>query len=150
MKLSKEIIRQKSKKSKEIIELFSKKSKEKQHLKYHKINYFCIFKINKNACLMCSTVIYIVLLLIGIVGYAYFLYVEIRNNKLREEGKEIRKKLDLIAVFSALMVLPVMHLTEKWLSLYITSEIAMFFFQIFVLMVLLLAIGIPVRRIAKR
>ena len=99
---------------------------------------------------MWSTVIYIVLLLIGIVGYAYFLYVEIRNNKLREEGKEVRKKLDLIAVFSALMVLPVMHLTEKWLSPYFTSEIAMFFFQIFVLMVLLLAIGIPVRRIAKR
>ena len=98
---------------------------------------------------MWSTVIYIVLLLIGIVGYAYFLYVEIRNNKLREEGKEIRKKLDLIAVFSALMVLPVMHLTEKWLSPYFTSEIAMFFFQILVLMVLLLAIGIPVRRIAK-
>ncbi|MBO6079721.1 MAG: hypothetical protein J6P54_02030 [Bacteroidales bacterium] len=99
---------------------------------------------------MWSTVIYIVLLLIGIVGYAYFLYVEIRNNKLREEGKEVRKKLDLIAVFSALMVLPVMHLTEKWLSPYFTSEIAMFFFQILVLMVLLLAIGIPVRRIAKR
>lgn len=99
---------------------------------------------------MWSTVIYIVLLLIGIVGYAYFLYVEIRNNKLREEGKEIRKKLDLIAVFSALMVLPVMHLTEKWLSPYITSEIAMFFFQILVVVVLLLAIGIPVRRIAKR
>ena len=99
---------------------------------------------------MWSTVVYIVLLLIGIVGYAYFLYVEIRNNKLREEGKEIRKKLDLIAVFSALMVLPVMHLTEKWLSPYFTSEIAMFFFQILVLMVLLLAIGIPDRRIAKR
>lgn len=99
---------------------------------------------------MWSTIIYIVLLLIGIVGYAYFLYVEIRNNKLREEGKEVRKKLDLIAVFSALMVLPVMHLTEKWLSPYFTSEIAMFFFQILVLMVLLLAIGIPVRRIAKR
>ena len=99
---------------------------------------------------MCSTVIYIVLLLIGIVGYAYFLYVEIRNNKLREEGKEVQKKLDLIAVFTALMVIPVMHLTEKWLSSYITNEIAMFFFQIFVLMVLLLAIGIPVRRIAKR
>ena len=99
---------------------------------------------------MWSTVIYIVLLLIGIVGYAYFLYVEIRNNKLREEGKEVRKKLDFIAVFSALMVLPVMHLTEKWLSSYITNEIAMFFFQILVLMVLMLAIGIPVRRIAKR
>ena len=99
---------------------------------------------------MWSTVVYIVLLLIGIVGYAYFLYVETRNNKLREEGKEVRKKLDLVAVFSALMVLPVMHLTEKWLSPYITSEIAMFFFQILVLMVLLLAIGIPVRRIAKR
>ena len=99
---------------------------------------------------MWSTVIYIVLLLIGIVGYAYFLYVEIRNNKLREEGKEVRKKLDFIAVFSALMVLPVMHLTEKWLSPYFTSEIAMFFFQILVLMVLLLAIGIPVHRIAKQ
>ena len=99
---------------------------------------------------MWSTVIYIVLLLIGIVGYAYFLYVEVRNNKLREEGKEVRKKLDLVAVFSALMVLHVMHLTEKWLSSYITNETAMFFFQILVLMVLLLAIGIPVRRIAKR
>lgn len=99
---------------------------------------------------MWSTIVYIVLLLIGIVGYAYSLYVEIRNNKLREEGKEVRKKLDFIAVFSALMVLPVMHLTEKWLSPYITSEIAMFFFQILVLMVLFLAIGIPVRRIAKR
>lgn len=99
---------------------------------------------------MWSTVIYIVLLLIGLVGYAYFLYVEIRNNKLREEGKEVRKKSYLTAVFSALMVIPVMHLTEKWLSSYITNEIAMFFFQIFVLMVLLLAIGIPVRRIAKR
>ena len=99
---------------------------------------------------MWSTVIYIVLLLIGIVGYAYFLYVEIRNNKLREEGKEVRKKLDFIAVFSALMVLPVMHLTEKWLSPYFTSEIAMFFFQILVVVVLLLAIGIPVRCIAKR
>ena len=99
---------------------------------------------------MCSTVIYIVLLLIGIVGYAYFLYVEIRNNKLREEGKEVREKIYLIAVYTPLVVLPVMHLTEKWLSPYFTSEIAMFFFQILVLMVLLLAIGIPVRHIAKR
>ena len=99
---------------------------------------------------MWSTVIYIVLLLIGLVGYAYYIYVETRNNKLREEGKEVRKKLDLIAVSSALMVLPVMHLTEKWLSPYITNEIAMFFFQILVLIILLLAIGIPVRRIAKR
>ena len=99
---------------------------------------------------MWTTVIYIVLLLIGLVGYAYYIYVETRNNKLREEGKEIRKKLDFIAVFSALMVLPVMHLTEKWLSPYITNEIAMFFFQILVLMVLFLAIGIPVHRIAKQ
>ena len=99
---------------------------------------------------MWSTIIYIVLLLFGIVGYAYFLYVEVRNNKLREEGKEVRKKIDLVAVFSALMVVPVMHLTEKWLSPYITSEIAMFFFQILILVVLLLAIGIPVRHIAKR
>ena len=99
---------------------------------------------------MWSTVIYIVLLLIGIVGFAYFLYVEIRNNKLREEGKEVRKKLDLIAVFSALMVLPVMHLTEKWLSSYITNEIAMFFFQILVIIVLFIIISIPIRRMAKR
>ena len=77
-------------------------------------------------------------------------YVEIRNNKLREEGKEVRKKIYLIAIYTPLVVLPVMHLTEKWLSSYITHETAMFFFQILVLMVLLLAIGIPVRRIAKR
>lgn len=99
---------------------------------------------------MWKTVIYIVLLIIGIVGFAYYLYVEIRNNKLRKEGKETRTKLVLSAVSSALMVLPVMHLTEKWLSPYITSEIAMFFFQIFVLIVLIIAIGIPIRCIAKR
>lgn len=103
---------------------------------------------------MWSTVIYIVLLLIGIVGYASFLYIEIRNDKLQKEGNEIRKKAFLIeaidGLFVAFMVVPVMHLTEKWLSPYITNEIAMFFFQILVLIVLLIAIGIPVRRIAKR
>ena len=99
---------------------------------------------------MWKTVIYIVLLLIGMVGFAYFLYVEIRNNKLREEGKEVRTKSYLTAVFSGLMVVPCMHLTEEWFSPYITNETAMFFFQLLVLMVLLIAIGIPVRRIAKR
>lgn len=47
---------------------------------------------------MWKTVIYVVLLLIGMVGFAYFLYVEIRNNKLREEGKEVRTKSYLIAI----------------------------------------------------
>ena len=99
---------------------------------------------------MWSTVIYIVLLLIGLVGYAYYIYVETRNNKLWEEGKEVRKKLYLIAVYTPLVVLPVTQLTEKWLSPYFTSEIAMFFFQILVVVVLLLAIGIQVHRIAKQ
>ena len=103
---------------------------------------------------MWSTIVYIALLLIGIVGYAYFVYVEIRNNKLREEGKEVQKKAFLSVVlgglFIAFMVVPILHLTEKWLSSYITSEVAMFFFQLLVLLVLLLAIGIPVRCIAKR
>ena len=99
---------------------------------------------------MWSTVIYIVLLLIGLVGYAYYVYVETRNNKLREEGKEVRKKIYLIAIYTPLVVLPIVHLTEKWLSPYITSEAAMYFFQILVIIVLFLAIGIPVRRIAKR
>lgn len=47
---------------------------------------------------MWKTVIYVVLLLIGMVGFAYFLYVEIRNNKLREEGKEVWTKSYLIAI----------------------------------------------------
>ena len=99
---------------------------------------------------MWSTVIYIVLLLIGIVCYAYHIYVETRNNKLREEGKEIRKKTYLIAVYIPLVVLPVTILTEKWLSPYIINEAAMYFCQTLVFIVLLLVIGIPVRRIAKR
>ena len=66
---------------------------------------------------MWSTVIYIVLLLIGIVCYAYHIYVETRNNKLREEGKEIRKKTYLIAVYIPLVVLPVTILTEKFFIL---------------------------------
>ena len=99
---------------------------------------------------MRSTIVYIVLLLIGIIGYGCSVYVEVRNDKLRKEGNEVRKKAYLTAVFCGLLVVPVMHLTEKWLSPYITSEAAMFFFQILVLIVLLVTIGILVRRIAKQ
>ena len=103
---------------------------------------------------MWSTIVYIALLLIGIVGYAYSVYVEVRNDKLRKEGKEVRKKTYLMDVscglFCGILAVPVLHLTEKWLSPHIASEAAMFFLQLLILMVLLLAIGIPARRIAKR
>lgn len=103
---------------------------------------------------MWLTIVYIVLLLIGIAGYACSVYVEVRNDKLRKEGNEVRKKAYLMDIscglFCGILAVPVMHLTEKWLSPYITSEAVMFFFQILVLIVLLLAIGIPVRCVAKK
>ena len=99
-------------------------------------------------------IVYFVLVSIGFVCYAYSLYVEVRNEKLRKEGKEVRKESNITsilgAIFVGLLAGPVIELTEKLLSPYITSEIAMFFFQILVVVVLLLAIGIPVRCIAKR
>ena len=113
---------------------------------------------NKNVIqyfvIMWLTIVYIVLLLIGIVGYACSVYIEARNDKLRKEGKEVRKKAYLMDVscglFCGILAVPVLHLTEKWLSPYITSEAAMFLLQLLILIVLLLAVGIPVRRIAKR
>ena len=99
---------------------------------------------------MWSTVIYIVLLVLGIVGMAYYLYNGIRNKKLKEEGKEGKDNLWFVGVSTALMVVPIMHLTEKWLSPYITSEIALFFLQILILIVLMLVISLLVKCIAKR
>ena len=99
---------------------------------------------------MWSTVIYIILLILGIIGMAYYLYNGIRNKKLKEEGKEGKDNLWLMGVSIALMVVPITHLTEKWLSPYITSEIALFFLQILILIVLMLVIILFVKRIAKR
>ena len=99
---------------------------------------------------MWSTIIYIVLLILGIVGMAYYLYNGIRNKKLKEEGKEGKDNLWLMGVSIALMTVPIMHLTEEWLSPYITSEIALFFLQILILIVLMLVIILFVKCIAKR
>jgi len=99
---------------------------------------------------MWSTVIYIILLILGIIGMAYYLYNGIRNKKLKEEGKEGKDNLWFMGVSIALMVVPITHLTGKWLSPYITSEIALFFLQILILIVLMLVIILFVKRIAKR
>ena len=103
---------------------------------------------------MWKTVVYIVLLLIGVVGYAYSVFVEVRNDKLQKEGKENRKKTYLTEIIGGLsiglIVVPVAELTEIWLSQYITSEAALFFLQMLSIVVVLLVIGIPVRRISKR
>ena len=99
---------------------------------------------------MWSTIIYIIFLILGIVGMAYYLYNGIRNKKLKEEGKEGKDNLWFMGVSIALMTVPIMHLTEKWLSPYITSEIALFFLQILILIVLMLVIILFVKCIAKR
>ena len=98
---------------------------------------------------MWSTVIYIILLILGIIGYAYYLYNSIRNKKQKEESKKGKDKW-FIGVSTALMVVPIMRLTEKWLSPCITSEIALFFLQILILIVLMLVISLFVKCIAKR
>ena len=99
---------------------------------------------------MWSTIVYIVLLILGIVGIAYYLYNGIRNKKLKEKGKEGKDNLWFMGVSIALMTVPVMHLTEKWLSPYITSEIALYFLQTLILIVLILVISFIVKGIAKK
>lgn len=101
--------------------------------------------------IMWSTIIYIIFLILGIVGMAYYLYNCIRNKKLKEEGKEGKDNLWFMGGVSiALMTVPIMHLTEKWLSPYITSEIALYFLQTLIIIVLMLVISFIVKRIAKR
>lgn len=99
---------------------------------------------------MWSTIIYIIFLILGIVGMAYYLYNGIRNKKLKEEGKEGKDNLWLMGVSIALMVVPITHLTEEWLSPYITSEIALYFLQTLILIFLMLVISLLVKCIAKR
>ena len=99
---------------------------------------------------MWSTVIYIILLILGIIGMAYYLYNGIRNKELKKEGKEGKDNLWFMGVSIALMVVPITHLTEEWLSPYITSEIALFFLQILILIVLILVISLLVKCIANR
>ena len=99
---------------------------------------------------MWSTVIYIVFLILGIVGIAYYLYNGIRNKKLKEEGQEGKDKLWFMGVSIALMTVPITHLTGKWLSPYITSEIALYFLQTLILIFLMLVIILFVKCIAKR
>ena len=99
---------------------------------------------------MWSTIIYIIFLILGIVGMAYYLYNGIRNKKLKEEGKEGKDNLWLMGVSIALMTVPIMHLTEEWLSPYISSEIALYFLQTLILIFLMLVISLLVKRIAKR
>ena len=99
---------------------------------------------------MWSTVVYIILLILGIVGIAYYLYNGIRNKKLKEKGKEGKDNLWFMGVSIALMTVPIMHLTGKWLSPHITSEIALYFLQTLILIVLMLVIILFVKRIAKR
>ena len=99
---------------------------------------------------MWSTIIYIVLLVLGIVGMAYYLYNGIRNKKLKEKGKEGKDNLWFMGVSIALMVVPITHLTGKWLSPYSTSEIALYFLQTLIIIVLMLVISFIVKGIAKR
>ena len=56
---------------------------------------------------MWSTIIYIIFLILGIVGMAYYLYNGIRNKKLKEEGKEGKDNLWLMGVSIALMTVPI-------------------------------------------
>ena len=99
---------------------------------------------------MWITVIYIILLILGIIGMTYYLYNGIRNKKLKEEGKEGKDNLWLMGVSIALMTVPIMHLTEEWLSPYISSEIALYFLQTLILIFLMLVIFLFVKCIAKR
>ena len=99
---------------------------------------------------MWTTIVYTILLILGIVGIAYYLYNGIRNKKMKEKGKEGKDNLWFMGVSIALMTVPIMHLTEKWLSPYITSEIALYFLQTLILIVLMLVIILFVKRIAKR
>ena len=100
--------------------------------------------------IMWITVIYIILLILGIIGMTYYLYNGIRNKKLKEEGKEGKDNLWLMGVSIALMTVPIMHLTEEWLSPYISSEIALYFLQTLILIFLMLVIFLFVKCIAKR
>ena len=99
---------------------------------------------------MWSTIVYLILLILGIIGYAYYLYNAIRNKKLKEEGKGGKDNLWFMGVSTALMVVPISHLTEKWLSPHITSEIALYFLQTLILIFLMLVISLLVKYIAKR
>lgn len=99
---------------------------------------------------MTSTIIYILWFIAGLVGFIYYLYKDIRMNNVKEGNKEERKNSWLPAFFSGITVVPVSHLTEKWLSPSITNEIELFFVQLLITIAIIVVVAIPVRLIARR
>jgi len=99
---------------------------------------------------MTSTIIYILWFIAGLVGFIYYFYKDVRSNYVKEGNKEVRKNSWLPPFFSGITVVPVLHLTEKWLSSCIPNEIELFFVQLLIIMAILVVVAIPVRLIARR
>ena len=77
---------------------------------------------------MWSTIIYIVLLVLGTAGYVYYLYKVILNKRMqKEETKKGKTDFWLMAVFGALIVMSGELLMWEWLSPHITNEFALYF-----------------------
>ena len=94
---------------------------------------------------MWSTIIYIVLLVLGTAGYAYYLNKVILNKRMqKEETKKGKRDFWLMVVFGALIVVSGELLMWKWLSPYITNEFALYFLytliEIFYIMVVSLLV----------
>ena len=106
--------------------------------------------ITKILSYMTSTIIYILWLIAGLVGFVYYLYKDISRNNVTESNKGVRKNSWLPAFFSGITVVPVLHLTEKLLSSYITNELELFFVQLLIIMAIVVVVAIPVRLIARR
>ena len=99
---------------------------------------------------MTSTIIYILWLIAGLAGFAYYLYQDISRKNVKDGNKEGRKNSWIPAFFSGISVVPVMHLTEKFLSSHIANEIELFIVQLLIIMALVVIVAIPVRLIAQK
>ena len=99
---------------------------------------------------MWSTIIYIVLLVLGTAGYAYYLYKVILNKrKQKEETKKGKTDFWLMAVFGALIVMSGELLMWKWLSPHITNEFALYFLFTLIEIFYIMVVSIIVKCIAK-
>ncbi len=93
-------------------------------------------------------IINLLFLVLGGVLYGIYTYRQIRYGKFKDKQGSNYRELFRIALYVPMMLLPVMNLTEEWLSPALKNEIALFFAQISIGIVLAMTVGLIARKIA--
>lgn len=85
---------------------------------------------------------------LGVVLYSIYIYRAQQSKDKPEMKTNSIGNIVSIALYTPMMLLPIMNLTEKWLSSTIRGEIELFFIQIVIIVCIIACIGLIIRQVA--